>query len=99
MKYPYWLVLLLALDRWGAAVIYNRPDITISALCWCVRNSLQGDPTATQAVVTLNLYRWQHWSLKWIAAGLEKIQKGHCVQARATDLETAQSTINLLETK
>ncbi len=31
---PYWLTLLLALDRVGAAVFFNRADLTISTLCW-----------------------------------------------------------------
>lgn len=97
--YPYWIVLLLALDRFGAAIVFNRPDITISTLCWIVLYATQGDPIAVEALTILNLYGWQHWILKQIASGLEWMFPGHCIQSRATDLETSQSTINLLETK
>lgn len=98
MKYPYWLVLLLGLDRFGAAVFFNRPDITISSLCWIVRYALQDDVIAIQALSTLKLYKWQHWILLKLSSVLEWIQPGHCFGARATDIETAQSVLNLLLT-
>lgn len=95
MKYPYWLVVLLALDRLGAALFFNRPDITISALCWVVRFA-PTDRTAAAALTDIHPYPWQILVLRWIGDGLEFVNPGHCVHARASDTITAQSTVSLL---
>ena len=38
MKYPYWLQVLLALDRFGAVLFFNCADMCISSLCWLALN-------------------------------------------------------------
>lgn len=96
MKYPYWLVVLIGLDRFGAALFFNRPDITISALCWVVRFA-PTDLVAAAALRDLELYRWQAAILSWIGDGLELLQPGHCAYARASDTITAKSTVSLLQ--
>jgi hypothetical protein len=95
MKQPYWLVFLVGLDRLGAAVFFNRPDLTISTLCWIVRYAAS-DIRAATALKSLNLYQWQRAILGWLGDGLEWLQPGHCIQARAFDLWTAQSITGLL---
>jgi hypothetical protein len=95
MKYPYWLVFLLAIDRLGAALLFNRPDITISALCWVARYA-PDEPIAASALHELKLYQWQFLALLWIGSVLEWIQPGHCIKARTSDILTSQSTTSLL---
>lgn len=85
MKYPYWLVLLLAIDRAAAAIFFNRADITVSSLCWIVRGGYQ-----------LDVYFWQRLLLRAIGAGLELVNPGHCANARLSDIKTAQSTLKEL---
>lgn len=93
MKYPYWLVFLLALDRLGAAWIFNRPDICISSLCWVARDR---SFTAKAALQTLDMYFWQPPLLRAIGAALEFIQPGHCANSRASDIKTSKSATQLL---
>lgn len=95
MRYPYWLVFLLALDRLGAAWIFNRPDITISSLCWIAR--FQNNLTAQAALTQLKMYWWQPPLLRAIAAALELIHPGHCAHARVSDVKTSNAASLLLD--
>jgi hypothetical protein len=81
---------LLGLDRLGAAVIFNEPDITISSLCWIVRAG------STDMVARLNLHDWQLVALRGIGDGLEYFWPGHCERARTGDLETSARARALL---
>lgn len=106
LRPPYWLTLLLALDRWGAAVFFNRPDLTISTLCWMaltVEGIASGAlPTAAEKMIALKMYNdvrpyhWQDWSLLCIGKCLEFIQPGHCSKARLDDLAVLDATRALL---
>lgn len=104
----YVSVLLKALDRFGAAAVYNQPDIYISSLCWVVL-TVQGAierPTvgtnsplqqiAFAALQKLRLSRWQMRSLLYVGKGLEWLSPGHCADARLGDLETCAATRSLL---
>ena len=91
----YIYVLLLALDRVAAAILLNRPDVCISTLCWAVHFAAT-DWRATAALEAMNLYGWQRAFLSRIAAALEWIQPGHCVQSRQSDIETARNLLNLV---
>lgn len=86
---------VLGIDRLGAAVIYNEPDITISSLCWIVRNS-DKLKIAEDALAVLKLNRWQLSSLQLIGDGLEHFWPGHCDAARLGDLQTTQRARSLL---
>jgi hypothetical protein len=79
----------LAVDRFGAAIIYNEPDITISSLCWIVR-------TNAPTLASLKLSPWQLKSLVYIGNGLERFFPGHCAAARLGDLETSARSRTLL---
>lgn len=81
---------LLGVDRLGAALIYNEPDITISSLCWIVRSGSDSQRAA------LKLYHWQLRSLQLIGDGLEHFWPGHCARARNGDLQTTQRSRQLL---
>ncbi len=96
MKYPYWLVVLIGLDRLAAAIFFNRPDITVSALGWVVHFA-HSELVAAAALRDLAMYRWQARALLWIGDGLELLQPGHCAYARASDTITAKSTVSLLQ--
>lgn len=87
--------LALALDRAAAAVFFNRPDITISSLCWIVRNRVS-NPIAGHAYSLCKFSGWQTKLLQWIGAGLEFIAKGHCAAARDSDLAVSNSVLALL---
>lgn len=86
---------VLAVDRLGAAVIYNQPDITISSLCWIVRNGTKLK-IAEDALPVLRLAPWQKFSLVWIGNGLEYFWPGHCEAARKGDLQTGARARRLL---
>lgn len=82
-------------DRFGAAVIYNIEDVTISSLCWVVLNA-DTNITAKKALVTLRLAPWQHATLKWIGHGLEFFWPGHCEGARISDIGVSENIQELL---
>lgn len=102
----YVSVLLKALDRFGAAAIYNQPDIYISSLCWVVLTAVNEGAKATVADFTiavaalqkLRLSRWQIRSLLYVGKGLEWLRPGHCADARLGDLATCAATRSLLGT-
>lgn len=81
---------LLALDRWGGAIIFNEPDITISSLCWIVREG------STSMQSALKLYGWQLLALRGIGSALEYFWPGHCAAARLGDLQTSARSRTLL---
>lgn len=83
-------VVLLGFDRLGAAIIFNEPDITISSLCWIVRDG------SSDMVARLKLYGWQRLLLGAIGAGLEHFWPGHCIAARTGDLDTSARSRFLL---
>lgn len=72
--------LALAVDRFGAALLFNQPDITISSLCWLVRTY-----PATKVLERITLHTWQFALLTGIGAGLERFWPGHCARARDSD--------------
>lgn len=86
---------VLALDRLGAALLFNEPDITISSLCWVVRyaTSLR---IAEVALPRLKLHPVQHAALRYIGNALEHFWPGHCDAARWGDLQTGQRSRDLL---
>lgn len=104
-KHPYWLTLLLALDRLGAALLFNRPDLTISTLCWM---ALTIDAASRRAHVdpldmvawglwkAVDPYPWQGALLRSIGAALERLSPGHCARSRASDLALLMATASLL---
>ncbi len=101
----YTHTLAIGVDRFGAAVLYNQPDITISSLCWLERTSRGlGAPApspvqtrlAQNAVRQMRLYAWQATTLKWIGAGLERLSSGHCARAMASDLNSLDRVEKLL---
>lgn len=98
--------LLVGLDRLGAAVLFNEPDITISSLCWIVLKA--SDPRyvdmgprvpvadAIASLVKLRLYKWQLRLLWNIGHALERFFPGHCAAAREGDLDTSERSRVLL---
>ena len=84
----YLQVLLLAIDRFGAAVIYQQLNLTISAMTWMVETGRAGP---------LKLWKWQAWSLVVIGPWLDKIQPSHREMARANDLKRAQAIVGCLK--
>ena len=96
--------LAIAVDQLAAAVIFNRADLTISALCWITLAaaspgvaSVPYDEHAVSALRALELSVWQHWLLGQIGRNfLERFWPGHCVQARAGDLARGRSAIAAL---
>jgi hypothetical protein len=85
----------LGVDRLGAALVFNQPDITISSLCWIVLNG-EKLKIAEDALVELKLWRWQRFALKWIGHGLEYFWPGHTEAARLGDLQTGERSRKLL---
>ena len=84
----YLQVLLLAIDRFGAAVIYQQLNLTISAMTWMVETGRAGP---------LKLWKWQAVSLTYIGPWLDKIQPSHREMARANDLKRAQAIVGCLK--
>ena len=80
----------LGIDRLGAALFFNQPDITISSLCWIVRAGASSHRSALKA------NRVQEKALLWIGDFLEHFWPGHCADARQGDLDTTERTRVLL---
>lgn len=85
----------LAIDRLGAALLFNEPDITISSLAWIVRNA-GALKIAEEALPRLKLAAWQRFALEQIGNGLEHFWPGHLDAARWGDLQTGQRARDLL---
>jgi len=95
---------LLGLDMFGAAVLFNQTDITISSMCRLQQmadyESIAGkqyDGTWTQRYDSLKLWRWQHLFLRVLAIGLDKLQTAHCEGARCGDINRANRALKILE--
>lgn len=86
----YSYTVALAIDRFGAAVIFNEPDITISSLCWVVR---LGTPAQ---VAAFKFSSWQRLVLRGIGSGLEFFWPGHCAGARDEDIAVSSRTRQML---
>lgn len=80
---------LVGLDMFGAALLFNRDDLTISTMCDMV---MKGDDAS------LKLHGWQRAFLAWLGPVLNKIQADHCGQARLGDIARAESTLKVLKT-
>jgi hypothetical protein len=74
----------VAIDQFWAAILFNRPDLTISAMCGLV---LAG----RGAVLKAN--RVQTFVLRVTGRALNAVFTGHCDQAMAADIERAQATL------
>jgi hypothetical protein len=81
---------LLGIDRLGAALVFNEPDITISSLCWVVRNG------NSEELGALKLYSWQLCALRGIGNTLEHFWPGHCTRARDGDIQASTRARTLL---
>jgi hypothetical protein len=104
MNYPYWLVLLLGLDRLGAVILFNCPDMCISSLCWLMMVSagrLPASPSqqsiVEKSILALKLYAWQEEALIILGRMLERINPGHCLHSAQDEILTANRTIKLLQ--
>lgn len=78
---------LIGLDMFGAALMFNRNDLTISTMCDMV---MKGDDAS------LKLHGSQRAFLAWLGPVLNKIQANHCAEARQGDIERANSTLRTL---
>lgn len=78
---------LVELDRAFAALVFNRPDVTISSLCWLVRTH-----TVAQVRARIPLHTWQLYLLAAIGTVLEDFWPGHCFAARNADIARASLT-------
>lgn len=104
MKHKYLMTLAIALDRFGAAVLFNMTDCCISSLCWVMlvtarripASSSEGERAAA-ALKSLNPYRWQEELLLLIGRALEWKWPGHCVASARADILTAMRTISYLQ--
>jgi hypothetical protein len=87
---------LVGLDQFGAAVLFNRNDACISSLCRIVQNADAGVGDFPARLASLNLKPWQLSFLRWLAPKLDKIEADHCELSRQGDLARAESTKTLL---
>ena len=81
----YLHTLAVAIDDAAAAVLFNRDDVTISALCGIERFARQGHAGAAGRLETLKLYRWQGWLLRGTGNVLEALFPGHLLRAILSD--------------
>lgn len=77
----------VAVDEFAAALFFNRADLTISSMCYIVR---QG---TTAQLVFLKPSPAQRAVLLAIGAGLEFFWPGHCKAAWASDLSRAAGVL------
>lgn len=91
---------LIGLDRLGAALLFNRNDITISTLCGLVQLADSARPDRKHAfrlVLSFGLHPVQLWLLRQLSYVLDKIQADHCQLAIGGDVQTAQSIVTMLQ--
>jgi hypothetical protein len=86
----------IAIDDMGAALFFNRNDITISSLCWLQRTADNGDPNICARLASLYLRTWQHSFLRHVGDALEWLSPGHCERARIADRARGRSMDALL---
>jgi hypothetical protein len=104
MKHTYLMTLLIGLDRFGAAVLFNMTDCCISSLCWVmlaysgrIPASASERELADKTLKALNPYRWQEELLLLIGRALEWKWPGHCKASANADILTAMRTISYLQ--
>jgi hypothetical protein len=104
MKYPYWLALLLALNRFAAVLFFNCPDMCVSSLCWVALVQIRWPSycidsadvlIATDALAVLKLSTWQLRVLAQLGRWLEHARPGHCRQSARDDGVQAARTYTL----
>lgn len=83
----YTHTVLIAADQFAAAVFFNRPDLTISTMCWMV---MEGKDA------TLKLSKMQRAFLAWLGPQLNKYWPNHCAEARDGDIKRAKNTLTSL---
>lgn len=91
---------LIGLDRLGAALLFNRNDITISTLCGLVQLADSARPDRRKAfrlVLSFGLHPVQLWLLRQLTYVLDKIQHNHCQLAISGDVQTAKSIVSMLK--
>jgi hypothetical protein len=76
--------LLYGLDRFAAAVFFMETRMSISAMCWLVK---QGKADR------LKLRVWQAGFLRWLEPRLSEV---HCERAAKDDRARCQSGVDLL---
>lgn len=81
---------LIGLDQLGAAIFFNRNDLTISSLCGLV---LLDD----RWIAILKLSSWQVKTLKVLGRVLNWIQANHCPNAILGDQARANFTLMTLQ--
>jgi hypothetical protein len=79
---------LIGLDQFGAALFFNRNDITISSICGLVLNNDYD---------SLKLHRWQVVGCRYLGKLLNLISTNHCNEAILGDFDRAFDTIKLTE--
>lgn len=88
---------LVAADQLGAAVLFNRDDITISSLCGLVRRMGRGDKQARNLVyLGLALRDWQIGFLRVTGRALERFWPRHCEKAIAADIVRGKTALAIL---
>lgn len=104
MKHTYLMTLAIALDRFGAAVLFNMTDCCISSLCWVmlamagrIETTAAEKARAIAALDSLKPYRWQEELLLLIGRALEWHWPGHCKASANADILTAMRTISYLQ--
>lgn len=80
--------ILIALDDFGAALLFNRNDCTISSLCRLAQ---------LDKLAPLKLSAWQVSFLKRLAPMLDRMQANHCEIARLEDIRRGNAMAELLD--
>ena len=88
--------ILIGLDDFGAALLFNRTDCTISTMCRIVQLANTKAAGGAWALGALKLHKWQLVFLNWLAPFLDDLQTNHCALALQGDLQRANSTQSLL---
>jgi hypothetical protein len=88
---------LIGLDMLGAAIFFNRNDITISSMCRLVQLYDREAPGAAWCFRRLKLWKWQVTVLRWLAIFLDDLQKNHCAQAFNGDARRAISLLSFYD--
>jgi hypothetical protein len=88
---------LIGLDDFGAALLFNRNDVTISAMCRVVQLVDRKDPAAEAVLQRLALYPAQVFFLRWVGRGLTLIKRHHCAKALVADMQRASAIQALLD--
>lgn len=105
MTYPYWLALLIALDRMAAVLFFNCPDMCVSSMCWVALVYRRWPPycvdatdvdIATAALAELKLSPLQLRVLTRLGRWLEGINPGHCLLSAHDDTIQATRTFTLM---